>query len=62
MDPRDDERRCAAVLASLFISFQTKAITHMLTSAPDLDLGGAGARRGGRPHLRIQNVKIGDDR
>jgi len=31
-------------------------------TAPDLDGGGLGPRSGGRPHLRIQNVWVGDDR
>jgi len=30
--------------------------------APDLDRGGPGSKRGGRPNVRIQNVYVGDDR
>jgi len=34
----------------------------VVTTAPDLVGGGPGARRGVRPHVRLQNVQLGDDR
>ena len=40
--------------------FETSVAYHK--PAPDLYGGGLGPRRDGRPHVRLQYVKVGDDR